>query len=107
MIKILNGDVELYNVDFSDIIPVANIYLPEDDTPTDLPVNPSLITLPECDDDLNVFYCGSLIYDSGAISKFNDGYSYIPTDLSQSGLIHAQEFKLVSLKNVVITHSFM
>ena len=76
MIEILNGDVELHNVDFNEIIPVSNIYLPQDDTPTDLPENPAMITFPECNDDLNVFYCGSLIYDKGTISKFNDGYSY-------------------------------
>ena len=107
MIEILNGDVELHNVDFINIIPRSNIYLPSDYHPTDLRANPGLITLPECNDDLNVFYCGSLLYDIGTIEHFNDGYSYIESDLSQSGLIYAKEFTLVSLKNVDISHCFI
>ena len=57
MIEIRNGDVVLYNVNFDNIIPRAHVYVPFDTVASNLPGHlPALVTMPDCDEDLEVHY---------------------------------------------------
>ena len=102
MIFIETGEVELNNVNFSHIIPRANVFPTGNAYSTTTFANPALIKLNDCQDWQWISFHASLTYKQGIISHFNDGYVYTNENLKQAGLLHGEGFTLARLENITV-----
>lgn len=88
------GKITLQNVDFTDCM----------SSPNDL--KGGIIVQSAVPEALQPYWCGELLYQSGAVELLNNGYEY-RSDLSLSGFLSGTGFKSVIIENVRFEYNFV